>query len=38
MKAVSGMETVTPLSGLGDEAYLEPMASGLMMRKGDACV
>ena len=38
MKAVSGMETFTPLSGLGDEAYLEPMASGLMMRKGDVMV
>jgi hypothetical protein len=38
MRVVSGMETFTPLSGLGDEAYLEPMASGLMMRKGDVMV
>ena len=38
MKAVSGMETFQAIPGLGDEAYLEPMGSGLMMRKGDVMV
>ena len=38
MKSISGMETFQALSGLGDEAYLEPMGSGLMMRKGDVMV
>ena len=38
MKQVSGMDTFTPVSGLGDEAYVEPMGSGLMMRKGDVMV
>ncbi len=38
MKQISGMETFAPLSGIGDEAYLAPMGSGLMMRKGDVMV
>ena len=39
MKQVSaGMDTFTPLPGIGDEAYLEPMGSGLLMRKGDVMV
>jgi hypothetical protein len=38
MKAISGMETFQAIPGLGDEAYLEPMGSGLMMRKGDVMV
>jgi len=39
MKQVgAGMDTFTPVSGLGDEAYVEPMGSGLMMRKGDVMV
>ncbi|HVO80358.1 MAG TPA: zinc ribbon domain-containing protein [Terriglobales bacterium] len=35
MKSVAGMETFTPVQGIGDEAYIEPMGSGLLMRKGD---
>ncbi len=38
MKSVAGMDTFTPISGIGDEAYLQPMGSGLMMRKGDVMV
>jgi zinc-ribbon domain len=39
LKQISGgMDTFTPVSGLGDEAYIEPMGSGLMMRKGDVMV
>jgi hypothetical protein len=38
MKSVAGMETFTPLQGIGDEAYVEPMGSGLLMRKGDVMV
>jgi hypothetical protein len=39
MKGISaGMDTFTPVVGLGDEAYVEPMGSGLMMRKGDVMV
>ncbi len=39
MKQVSaGMDTFQELSGIGDEAYLEPMGSGLVMRKGDVMV
>jgi hypothetical protein len=39
MKSISaGMDTFTPVAGLGDEAYVEPMGSGLMMRKGDVMV
>ncbi len=39
MKQVSaGMETYQALPGIGDEAYLEPMGSGLLMRKGDVMV
>jgi hypothetical protein len=38
MKHVSGMETFTQLDGIGDEAYLAPGNSSLMMRKGDVMV
>ena len=38
MKQIGGMETFTPIEGLGDEAYLAPMGSMLMMRKGDVLV
>lgn len=39
MKQVAaGMDTYTPLPGIGDEAYLEPAGSGLIMRKGDVMV
>lgn len=38
MKSVAGMETFTPVQGIGDEAYIEPMGSGLLMRKGDVMV
>jgi zinc-ribbon domain len=38
MKSVAGMETFTPVEGIGDEAYIEPMGSGLLMRKGDVMV
>jgi len=38
MKTISGMETFQAVPGLGDEAYIEPMGSGLMMRKGDVMV
>lgn len=39
MKQISaGMDTFTPVAGLGDEAYVEPMGSGLMLRKGDVMV
>jgi hypothetical protein len=32
------METFTSLEGIGDEAYLAPGNSSLMMRKGDVMV
>jgi hypothetical protein len=38
MKGISGMETFAPIEGVGDEAYVAPMGSGLMMRKGDVMV
>jgi zinc ribbon protein len=39
MKSVAaGMDTFTPISGVGDEAYFEPAGSGLAMRKGDVMV
>lgn len=38
MKQISGMETFTALEGIGDEAYLAPGNSALMMRKGDVMV
>ena len=38
MKHISGMETFTALEGIGDEAYLAPGNSALMMRKGDVMV
>ena len=38
MKHISGMQTFTAVNGLGDEAVLGPMASVLMMRKGDVLV
>jgi hypothetical protein len=39
MKQITGgMDTFTPVAGIGDEAYVEPMGSGLMLRKGDVMV
>ena len=39
MKSVSaGMDTFTPVAGVGDETYLLPMGSGVMTRKGDVMV
>ena len=38
MKQISGMETFTTVDGIGDEAYLAPGNSALMMRKGDVMV
>ncbi len=38
MKHISGMETFTPVNGIGDEAFLSPGNSALMMRKGDVMV
>jgi len=38
MKHVAGMNTFTSLDGIGDEAYLAPGNSALMMRKGDVMV
>jgi hypothetical protein len=38
MKQISGMETFIPVNGIGDEAYVAPGGSGLMMRKGDVLV
>jgi hypothetical protein len=39
LKSITGgMDTFTTLSGVGDEAYIEPMGSGVMLRKGDVMV
>jgi hypothetical protein len=38
MKHVAGMDTFTTVEGVGDEAYLAPGNSALMMRKGDVMV
>ncbi|MGA9798707.1 MAG: zinc ribbon domain-containing protein [Terriglobales bacterium] len=38
MKHISGMETFTQVDGIGDECYLAPGNSALMMRKGDVMV
>ncbi len=38
MNQFSSVATLTPLPGIGDEAYLGPMGSSLMMRKGDVMV
>ena len=39
MKSIAaGMDTFTPAAGIGDEAYVEPMGSGIMLRKGDVLV
>lgn len=38
MKHVAGMDTFTSLEGIGDESYLAPGNSALMMRKGDVLV
>ena len=35
MKHVAGMDTFTAVPGIGDETYVAPGGSGLMMRKGD---
>jgi hypothetical protein len=36
--AVAGMQTLETVNGIGDEAYVLPMGSGLLMRKGDVMV
>jgi len=36
--AVAGMQTLETVNGIGDEAYVLPMGSGLLMRKGDVLV
>ena len=36
--AVAGMNTFQSVAGIGDEAYVLPMGSGLLMRKGDVLV
>lgn len=38
MKQVAGAGTFTTLEGIGDEAYLAPENSSLLMRKGDVMV
>ena len=38
MQHISGMETFTAVPGIGDETYIAPGGSGLMMRKGDVMV
>jgi len=38
MKHVAGMDSFTTVEGIGDEAYLAPGNSALMMRKGDVMV
>jgi hypothetical protein len=38
MQHISGMDTFTPVTGIGDEAYVAPGGSGFMMRKGDVMV
>jgi zinc-ribbon domain len=38
MKHVAGMDTFTTVEGIGDETYLAPGNSSLMMRKGDVMV
>jgi zinc-ribbon domain len=38
MKNMSGLGSFTTVEGAGDEAYLAPMGSTLMMRKGDVMV
>jgi len=38
MKHVAGMDTFTTVEGVGDEAYMAPGNSALMMRKGDVMV
>ena len=38
MKHVAGMDTFTTVPGVGDETYLAPGNSSLMMRKGDVLV
>jgi len=38
MKHVAGIDTFTTVDGIGDEAYLAPGNSALLMRKGDVMV
>lgn len=39
MKSVAaGMDTFTPVAGVGDETYVGPMGSSVMLRKGDVMV
>jgi hypothetical protein len=35
---VAGLNTFQPAQNIGDEAYVLPMGSGLLMRKGDVMV
>ena len=38
VQSISGVSTFTTVPNVGDEAYLTPDGSGLMMRKGDVMV
>jgi len=38
VQSISGVSTFTTVPNVGDEAYLAPDSSGLMMRKGDVMV
>jgi hypothetical protein len=38
MQHISGMDTFTAVPGVGDEAYLAPGGSAVIMRKGDVMV
>lgn len=39
LKSITGgMDSFTSIPGVGDEAYIEPMGSGVMLRKGDVMV
>lgn len=38
MQHIAGVETFTSVAGIGDEAYLAPGGSALIMRKGDVMV
>ena len=38
VQSISGVSTFTTVPNVGDEAYLTPDSSGLMMRKGDVMV
>ena len=38
VQSISGVSAFTTVPNVGDEAYLTPDSSGLMMRKGDVMV